>query len=326
MLTYSVAIRTLGLSVSTLKEELLSIAQQTIQPERVLIYIAKGYERPGFTIGCEEYVWVEKGMLAQRALPYTEITSGCILLLDDDVRLNTDSAERMLKAMERYDADCVGADVFSNHEMSLKNKLYALAVNLVHPHHDENWAFKIHRNGSFSYIAHPTKSFYWSQSCSGPAALWKKDTLIRLHLEDERWIDTLGFAYGEDALTYYKLYRNGYKLGILFDAGIHNLNAGTSSSIYRKAPQRMYIRTKAMFLIWHRSLYLPASHSLKEKTLTVIAFTLKLLWMFPMVCAAAMLSFHAKSVVLYFKGIYDGWKFTSSTIYRTLPNYLISHS
>ena len=99
MLTYSIAIRTLGASGEVFREELLSITRQTIQPEWVLIYIAEGYSRPEYTIGREEYVWVKKGMVAQRILPYDEITSDVVFLLDDDVRLAPDSAERMLKAM-----------------------------------------------------------------------------------------------------------------------------------------------------------------------------------------------------------------------------------
>ena len=85
MLTYSVAIRTLGKSPETLRAELESLHAQTVKPEKIIIYLAKGYERPSFTVGYEEYVLVNKGMVAQRALPYDEIDSECVLLLDDDV-------------------------------------------------------------------------------------------------------------------------------------------------------------------------------------------------------------------------------------------------
>ena len=95
-MTYSVAIRTLGQNAVVLKRELESIARQTLQPEKVIIYIAHGYDRPTFQVGKEEYVWVKKGMVAQRALEYWEIGSDVILMLDDDVELADDSAERML--------------------------------------------------------------------------------------------------------------------------------------------------------------------------------------------------------------------------------------
>ena len=251
-LTYSIAIRTLGTAGEKFRKELESICAQTVQPERVMVYIAEGYDRPDFTVGKEEYVWVKKGMMAQRVLRYDEIPSECILMLDDDVELAPDSIERLLKALVENKADCVGADVFQNHRMPFKTKIYAAVTNLVFPHWSRKWAFKIRRNGSFSYNIHPSKPFYWSQSCGGPAALWKKDTFLHLHLNDELWLESFGFPYGEDALTFYKLYRRGGRLGILYNSGIMNLNAQTSSGSFRKSPEHSYIRTKASFMVWWR--------------------------------------------------------------------------
>ena len=145
--TYSVAIRTLGTNVEVLRHELLSIVSQTVKPEKVIIYIADGYERPDFQVGNEEYVWVKKGMMAQRLLDYNEIDSDIILMLDDDVELAADSAERMLKAMESEDMDCVAADTFKNQELTLKQKLVAFVTNWVYARRDDGWAFKINRGG-----------------------------------------------------------------------------------------------------------------------------------------------------------------------------------
>lgn len=98
-MTYSIAIRTLGTNPEVLRKELQSIERQTIRPEKVVIYIAQGYSKPDFIVGNEEYVYVKKGMVAQRALEYDEITSDCIFMLDDDVELADDSADKMLTAM-----------------------------------------------------------------------------------------------------------------------------------------------------------------------------------------------------------------------------------
>ena len=88
-MSYSIAIRTLGTAGDKFNRELQSIACQTLKPEKVVIYIAQGYARPTGTIGIEQYVEVPKGMVAQRALPYAEIDSDYILLLDDDMELST---------------------------------------------------------------------------------------------------------------------------------------------------------------------------------------------------------------------------------------------
>lgn len=314
-LSYSVAIRTLGTAGEIFREELKSIEIQTVAPERVIVYIAEGYSRPDFTIGREEYVWVKKGMMKQRILSYNDIDENdCILMLDDDVLLAPDSAERMLKTLDKNGVDCVGADVFQNHKMSFWKKLYALLTNMVFPHWNSKWAFKIHRNGSFSYNNHPTKSFYWSQSCGGPVMMWRKRAFIRVHLEDELWLEQLGFPYGEDALMSFKLFRNGGRLGVLYDSGIQNLDAGSSSTTFKKSPNRIYVRTKASFMIWWRSCYRYGTDTAWSRFLAGCAFLFKTIWLLPVMCAAGRPG-------AYLRGLRDGWKEVHSEAFQAIPAY-----
>jgi GT2 family glycosyltransferase len=312
--SYSIAIRTLGTAGEFFRQELESIMLQTVRPERVVVYIAKGYERLADTVGVEEYVWVGKGMVAQRALRYDEISSEFILLLDDDMLLAPDSVERMLRAMKEHDADCVGADVFQNHKMSLKTKFFSAVTNLVFPHWGRKWAFKIHRNGSFSYNNRPKKSYYWSQSCGGPVMMWRKESLRRIHLEDELWLDKLGFAYGDDALESFKLFRNGGRLGVMYDSGIRNLDAGSSSTAFKKSPNRIYVRTKASFMIWWRCCYRYGTDTAWSRFLAVCAFLFKTIWLLPVMCAAGRPG-------AYLRGLRDGWKEVHSEAFQAIPAY-----
>lgn len=314
--SYSIAIRTLGTAGEFFRRELESIMRQTVQPERVVVYIAEGFERPAYTVGGEEYVWVKKGMVAQRALRYDEITSEFILMLDDDVLLAPDSAERMLRIMSEHNAACVGADVFQNHKMSLKTKVFAAVTNLVFPHWSRKWAFKIHRNGSFSYNNRPKKTFYWSQSCGGPVMMWRKESLRHIHLEDELWLDKLGFAYGDDALESYKLCRNGGRLGVLYDSGIRNLDAGSSSTAFKKSPDRIYVRTKASFMIWWRSCYRYGTDTAWSRFLASCAFLFKTIWLLPVMCAAGRPG-------AYLRGLRDGWGEVHSEAFRAIPAYCL---
>lgn len=121
-MNYSVAIRTLGTSVESLRLELESLHQQTILPEKIIIYIARGYTRPAFTVGKEEYVEVDKGMVSQRALRYKEISSEYILMLDDDVVLAPDSVERLIGQMRDTGAHCIAVDTFKNHKLKVSAK------------------------------------------------------------------------------------------------------------------------------------------------------------------------------------------------------------
>lgn len=314
-MTYSVAIRTLGTSGEYLVRELKSIKTQTLQPKKVMIYIAEGYPRPDFQIGNEEYVWVKKGMVAQRALLYTEIDSDFILLLDDDVELQPDSVERLFDAVEKEQADVIGADSFKNQDMPLKAKLFAILTNWVCPHLDKKWAFKMHSHGGFSYLNNPVNNYYPSQSCAGPASLWRKDVLLKLHLEDELFLDKLGFAFGDDLLEFHKVYVNGYKLMIHYKSGIVHLDGKSSSNAYHSNVNKFYVRSKGSFILWWRVCYQLSN----KKLWTAMLFGLKLIWLLCINCVAVFQMRNFKVPYLYMKGIVDALKFVLSSDYTLIP-------
>lgn len=323
MLSYSIAIRTLGTSGDMFREELLSIAAQTVQPERVMIYIAEGYARPAFSVGREEYVWVKKGMVAQRCLPCDDISSDVIFLLDDDVRLAPDSAERMLKAMEMHDADCIGADTFKNHNMSEAKKVYAAVTNLVFPHCSDRWAFKVHKTGSFSYNNRPTRSLYLSQSCAGNAIMLRRSVYESLHFEDERWLDELLFAYGDDMVESYKIFKNGYRLGVVYDSGCEHLDAGSVSSTLRRSIEWMHTRAMSSFIIWWRIIYEPAKKNSFERLSALFCFAAKSAWVFLIMCAVSVMKLSPRYAVMYLRGLRDGRRFVLSDKFRALNPYIL---
>ncbi len=322
MLTYSVAIRTLGKSPETLRAELESLHAQTVKPEKIIIYLAKGYERPSFTVGYEEYVLVNKGMVAQRALPYDEIDSECVLLLDDDVAFEQDSVEQVIKLMERHNADCIAYDTFENHKMSLKAKIRSALVGFVFPRFNKRWAFKIHWNDSFSYITNPGRGCYPSMSAAGPASLWKKTALKAMHFEHELWLDKLGFAYGEDAIAFYKLHLNGGRLMVAFDYGVSNLDAKTASGQYHRSVNRFKTMAKANTIRWHRSQYLPTKSKTKA-VLKTMSFSFKMFWTLGLLAIMSVKKTYRKAPKLFVEGIKDGMKYTKSAEYKSIPPYLM---
>lgn len=319
-MTYSIAIRTLGTNPDVLRRELNSILRQTVQPEKVVIYIAKGYERPPFTIGREEYVWVNKGMVAQRALRYDEIDSDVILMLDDDVELASDSAERMLTAMEQYCADCVAADTFRNQDMSFRQKCVAAIANGVFPRRDDGWAFKIRRDGSFTYNNNPTNAFCLTETFSGPCWMVKKSSLKSIRIQDELWMEKMGFPYGEDAVESYKFFLNGFKCGVLYDAGVINLDAKTSSGGYHADVKKFYIRSYGQFATWWRMIY----ESRDKRWMSVLAFSMKALWQFFLHIALGVAKFNFRIPANYIEGIVAANAFVHSEEYRNVPRYIIS--
>lgn len=84
---YTAVIRTLGKGGKNYQRLLNSLLEQSIRPTSVLVYIAEGYPLPKETVGIEQCVYVKKGMVAQRALAYDEVSTEYCLFLDDDVYL-----------------------------------------------------------------------------------------------------------------------------------------------------------------------------------------------------------------------------------------------
>ena len=322
MHSYSIAIRTLATNPDVLKRELESIVSQTVQPEKAIIYIAEKYERPFFQIGKEEYVWVRKGMVAQRALEYREIDSDVILMLDDDVELAPDSAERMLKAMEEHGVDCVAADTFKNQDMMFRQKLMAFISNGVYARGDDGWAFKLNRDGGFSFNRNPRNSFCLTETFAGPCWMVKKDVLKSVHFEDELWLDRMGFSYGDDAVESYKLFMNGFKCGVLYDSGVKNLDAKTSSGAYHKTEKKFYTRSYGMFVTWWRMIYT----SRDKRWLSAFMFGLKAGWQLNLHVMLGFVKLNVKIPLNYMKGLKDAWAFVHSDDFKNIPSYVINQN
>lgn len=321
--TYSIAIRTLGTSGEKFVQELNSIAKQTIKPEKIFIYIAQGYKRPTYSIGIEEYIEVPKGMVAQRALDYKEISSEYILMLDDDVELAPNSAELLLNAAVNNNADCVAADTFQNHKMSNFAKLYNICCNLTLPLISNVWGRKVLSNGSLAYNNNPVNVFYRAQAAEGPASMWKKQSFINIKYYDEKWLDQLSFAYGDDQVMFYKLYANGYNLGITYNSGIKHLDSKTSSGKYHSSTNKFITRSQASFIIWHRSLYNVNNISITQKLYRLISYIIKQIWLIPILLIAALVYKNIKIPIYHFIGIYKGIKFINSANYKNTPNYIV---
>jgi len=325
--SYSVAIRTIGLAGEKFRREIQSLHQQTIKPEKIVVYIAEECERPDWTIGVEKYVFVKRGMVAQRALSYDEIDSDNVLLLDDDVELASDSAEKMLRAMMENDADCVGADTYKNQDMPLWQKVYAWVTNWVCPHHDPYWAFKIHKNGSFTYLWNVPNEYpvvLPTQYVAGPCAMWKKETLKKLHWEDEVWMDEMEFSYMDDTVESYKLHVNGGKMFLLYNSGVENLNAKTASRNYRSKATMFYTRARLSFCVWWRTIYevcKQESRTSWQQDVIAMSFVFKSLWLVFVNVFAGIAYLNMKIPYYYFKGIWDGWIYVHSESYRRIPSY-----
>lgn len=259
MMEYSVVIRTLGKAGDLYQTTLDSLLHQTIRPSAVLIYIAEGYPLPKETIGIEEYHYVPKGMVAQRALQYDEVKTEYCLFLDDDVYLPQDAVEKMYNELIQHNAQVISPCTFNNHEMPTKAKLIkTITGKEVCRIRDDRWAFKVLRTAGFSYNNNPKKSVYESQSNAGPCFFCRKDDFLQVRFHDELWLDKAPYALPEDQVMYYKMHKMGMKVLTSFDIGVVHLDASTTMTDNKERDRKLIFseyRNKLIF--WHRFIYLP---------------------------------------------------------------------
>ena len=181
MLEYSVVIRTLGKAGDKYQELLASLEAQTIKPIKVLVYIAKGFPLPKETRGIERYIFVDKGMVAQRALPYNEVDTEYILFLDDDVYLPQDAVSCLYNELQQHNANVISPCTFPNHKQSAISKVVKAITGKEIPLLNNNrWSYKVLRTTGFAYNNNPAKSVYESQTNAGPCFFCrKKDVFFR---------------------------------------------------------------------------------------------------------------------------------------------------
>lgn len=253
---YTAVIRTLGTAGQKYIRLLDSLNAQTLPPEDIIVYIADGYKIPEGTPGNERYVYVKKGMVAQRALDYAEVTTDIMLFLDDDVCLEPDAVEEMLNALRTSGADVVSPDTFRNSARSTSGKIIMALTGRMRPRKDDGkWAYKVMRNGGYSYNTSPSQKIYLSQTNAGPCFLCRKEDFLKIRFEEESWLDEVPYAQGDDQAMFYKMYLYGLKEITLFTDKVVHLDAGTAMNGTDRDRMRIYADFRFKTIFWKRFIY-----------------------------------------------------------------------
>ena len=315
---YTVVIRTLGTAGKFYQQTLDSIQAQTIQPAAVLIYIPKGYILPSETIGVEQYLYVKKGMVAQRALPYDEVKTEYCLFLDDDVYLPPNAVEQMYSELCHYKAEVISPNTFYNYKASVRTKLVkTLTGKEVYRLKNDKWSYKVLRTAGFSYN-NPTKPVYEAQSNAGPCFLCKKDDFLKIAFHEELWLDDAPYALPEDQVMFYKMYRKGLKIVTTFDTGIVHLDAGpTMSNSKERLFKLIFSEYRNKLIFWHRFIFLP-ENVIILKIWSIIAITYAYSIQAIKYCFLFLLG-KGNGARAFFNGVKDAIRFLKSVHYKELP-------
>lgn len=315
---YTVVIRTLGKAGEKYQTMLESLKVQTIPPQNIFVYIAEGYPIPKETIDEERYIYVKKGMVAQRALPYSEVETEYILFLDDDLVFPPNTVEDMYKALINCHGDVISPDIFPNATRSLKSELMMTISGRMRARRcDKTWGYKVMRNGGYSYNKHPQEVMS-SQTNAGACFLCRKDDFLRLHFEDELWLDSTSYPLGEDQVMYYKMYLKGMKILTWYKNGVVHLDAGGNMSP-EKEQKLIYSDFRFKTIFWHRFIW-----QCEKGLLLKIWSILCIGYAFGFALGISILKGEWKIFQLKRDAIKDGIAFIHSESYKKLPKVCVS--
>lgn len=264
-MTYTAVIRTLGRAGEKYQRLLDSLCAQTVRPDKILVYIAEGYPLPKATCGKEQYIYVKKGMVAQRALPYDEVNTEYILFLDDDLLLPDNFVETLFEELQNNEADVAAPDIFPNASRSLKAEIMmTLSGRMRARRGDRKEGYKVMATSGFSYNKSPKKNAYISQTNAGACFLCRKMDFLKINFEEEKWLDKMGYPIGEDQVMFYKMYLSGLKQLTIFGTGIEHLDAG--GNLGNNDKELRLIEGDYFFrkVFWHRFLQTPEKSAIKR--------------------------------------------------------------
>lgn len=311
---YTVVIRTLGTAGEFYQCTLNSLIEQTIKPQAIIVYIAEGYAIPKETIGIEQYVYVKKGMVAQRALPYGEVKTEYILFLDDDVYLPPNGVERLYDAMIEHNANVISPDVFHNAARSLKSELMMTISGRIRARRcDKTWGYKVMRNAGYSYNKHP-QDVMLSQTNAGPCFFCKKEDFLKIHFEEELWLDKQRYPLGEDQVMFYKMYRKGLRVLTSYNNGVIHLDAGSTMMSEDKTLALIFSDFRFKTIFWHRFIW-QCEKNILLKLWSIVC----IIYTFGFAMGISLLKGEWKIFRLKRDAIKDGIAFLRSESYKKLP-------
>lgn len=315
---YCVAIRTLGTAGEKYQTLLDSLVAQTLPPKKILVYLPHGYPAPKETVGVEQIVRCEKGMVAQRSLPFDEVDTPYILCLDDDLYLPPTLVEELFDALEEKQGDCISPG-FSGSNIKKRDRVLSFMHSFTLPHFSKKWDVKVNRSGSFSYRVRGGGKVLPTQSAAFACFLCKLDALHAIHFEDERWIDQFKYASCDDQLFYYKLHLYGYKVYTFNQSGLIHLDARAGGR--HDVSEKLYNQKKIAFVIWYRTQYHLLSSSFYDKALSLFAYSIRFLSGLLFLPLEVLYYRKLRYLKDYFKATIDGYRYVHSEDCLKIPVY-----
>ena len=252
---YTVAVRTLGKAGDKYRRLLESVDALQPKPKEVIIALPHGYELPPEQLGYEKFIFVPKGMVSQRVFVLEYVSTDLILFLDDDVEFSQDMFSRLFHSMEKNNCHIVYPICSYFVPDRILVMIYLAMIGAAFPmiFGRSKYRIKVLRSAAYSYNLKMDKPSYEALSGPGVCFLTTREAFEMINFIDEsRWLDMMGYAFGDDQTMFYKYHLVGYKILAVPGIRISHLHAKTT---FRGRAKMGYYFTFFRYIFWYRFIY-----------------------------------------------------------------------
>ena len=322
-LIYSVIIRTTGKAGEKYAQLLASIEALEPRPTEVIVVLPEGYDLPPERLGWEVFHFCPKGMVTQRLYGIRVCKTPYALICDDDITFGPDFAQQLSRPVLDGSYGISAGPLLElfppRGGQSFFWALGAAAIPALRS--DAAYTTMIPTTG-YIYnrkIDLEHTRIYEAQSYCWACFFADMEKLRSIHMEDELWLDRLGYSAHDDTVMFYKAWLRGIKTAIVSTAAYQHLDGKTSTQGRPVQVKKAMGFTR--FILWHRFFYEQARGLKKPWYVACIAYRTLFQSCTDLIrCAVGKRPF--AEVKAYIDGTAYAMKWTKTQEYKMLPSLL----
>jgi hypothetical protein len=271
---YSVIIRTTGKAGAKYAKLLESIDGLIPRPREVIVVLPEGFDLPPERLGWETFCFCPKGMVTQRLYGIQMCQTPYALISDDDIAFGRDFVQQLYQPLkDGYYGLSAGPLLEFFPKKGIQALFWALGAAAIPAHsHKARYTTMLCSTG-YVYnrnIDLKNTRIYEAHSAAWTCFFADIAKLRSIRMEDELWLDHLGYSAHDDTVMFYKAWLRGIKTAIVSTATYQHLDGKTSTQGRPVQVKRAMGFTR--YVLWHRFFYEQARGLKKPWCVVCIAY------------------------------------------------------
>jgi len=265
---YTVVIRSVNNS-EKFKKTIESVCAQSISADEIIICIPNDAIEWSVAHSNVKFVHSTKGMVSQRFEGIFASKNKYILLLDDDIDLDTDVAKKMLHEMERNKVQCIVPYWPELWPKSLFSKIFLSVWGIAIP--KASGGIQYTPSGGFFYpTTNENVHCVETEGGNGAVLLIDKDFLIAKKIEPDFELELVSpYAAREDAAFIMSFIKQGGKALMVSGLMFQHLE-GTTKSVSNADFIRIKGQVVNQFLFWRKYIFPRYKNNLFNSILSIL--------------------------------------------------------